>query len=66
LKHLTESEIETCKDFFNSIDKDGDGAIDQYDLCSILKQLGEMPKKEDIDMMLRQVNKDNVSNDYVT
>jgi len=27
-EHLTKAEIETCKEFFDAVDKDGDGAID--------------------------------------
>jgi len=33
---LTKSELESCKEFFDAIDKDGDGAIDEYDLQTIL------------------------------
>jgi Ca2+-binding EF-hand superfamily protein len=44
IKTLTKEEINSCREFFNAIDKDGDGAIDYYDLKAILEEIGEMPK----------------------
>ena len=44
------------EEYFDAIDKDGDGTIDEYELQKILEELGEKPKKVDILRMLNDIN----------
>ncbi len=59
---LTTQEQQAVEEYFDAIDKDGDGTIDEFELLKILEEMGEKPKSEDILKMLNDVNKGKTRN----
>ena len=57
-QHLTKVERAALKEAFDSIDKDSDGVIDEFELKKLLEEMGEKPSFEDIFKMMNEVNPD--------
>lgn len=55
---LTEEQIEEHRQAFSMFDKDGDGQITAEELGHVLRQLGQYPTKEQLQEMIRGVDKD--------
>mmetsp|Transcript_7418 Transcript_7418/g.12802 ORF Transcript_7418/g.12802 Transcript_7418/m.12802 type:complete len:149 (+) Transcript_7418:266-712(+) len=55
---LTREEIKTCRDAFDSFDKDGSGSVDIMELKASLNGLGAQPSEEELHMMIQQVDED--------
>jgi len=45
-------EKQALEDYFNAIDKDGDGTIDEFELKKILENLGVKVTRKDVMKML--------------
>merc|ERR1719271_632240 len=58
LKMLTDEQKAELKEAFELFDTDGSGAVDTSELHTAMKALGFEPKKEEIDKMVREMDKD--------
>merc|ERR1712205_246402 len=58
LKMLTDEQKAELKEAFELFDTDGSGAVDTSELHTAMKALGFEPKKEEIDKMVREMNKE--------
>ena len=56
---LSVEEIESCRQAFNTFDKDGSGTIDANELKATLEALGQNPTAEEIFLMISEVDEDN-------
>jgi len=56
--HYTEEQIAEFKEAFSLFDKDGDGTIDNEELGTVLRSLGNQPTDEDVEDMIREADKD--------
>ena len=56
---LSVEEIESCRQAFNTFDKDGSGTIDANELKATLEALGQSPTAEEIFLMISEVDEDN-------
>merc|ERR1711934_647643 len=55
---LTDAQKADLKEAFTLFDTDGSGAIDSAELCTAMAALGFNPKKNEIDKMVREMDKD--------
>jgi len=55
---LSEEQIQEIKDAFNLFDTDGSGSIDAKELHVAMTALGFEPKKEEILLMITEIDKD--------
>merc|ERR1712006_29825 len=58
LKMLTDEQKAELKEAFELFDTDGSGAVDTSELHTAMKALGFEPKKEEIEKMVRDMDKD--------
>lgn len=54
----TEEQIAEFKEAFSLFDKDGDGTIDNEELGTVLRSLGNQPTDEEVEDMIREADKD--------
>merc|ERR1712162_39064 len=58
LKMLTDEQKAELKEAFELFDTDGSGAVDTSELHTAMKALGFEPKKEEINKMVKEMDKD--------
>merc|ERR1711975_195092 len=58
LKNLTDEQKQELREAFDLFDTDGSGAVDATELHTAMKALGFEPKKEEISMMVKEMDKD--------
>ena len=58
VSNLTDEQKGELKEAFELFDTDGSGAVDCSELHTAMKALGFEPKKEEIDKMVREMDKD--------
>lgn len=57
-EQYTEEQIAEFKEAFSLFDKDGDGTIDNEELGTVLRSLGNQPTDEEVEDMIREADKD--------
>ncbi|XP_010412992.1 PREDICTED: calmodulin-2/4-like, partial [Camelina sativa] len=55
---LTDNQLVECKEFFSSIDKDGDGCITTKELGTVMRSLGQNPTEAELQDMINEVDAD--------
>merc|ERR1711988_2075895 len=55
---LSNDEIEACRDAFSKFDKDGSGAISDWELRAMLQSMGQDPTDEELFDMIAEVDSD--------
>ncbi|KAL1495619.1 hypothetical protein AB1Y20_016487 [Prymnesium parvum] len=55
---LSNEEIEACRDAFSKFDKDGSGAISDWELRAMLQSMGQDPTDEELFDMIAEVDSD--------
>lgn len=55
---LTREEIKTCREAFDTFDKDCSGSVDLMELKQCLSGLGSSPSDEELHQMISQVDED--------
>ncbi|XP_010508760.1 PREDICTED: calmodulin-A-like [Camelina sativa] len=58
LSQLTEDQLVECKEFFSSIDKDGDGFITRKELGTLMRTLGENHTEAYLQAMINEADLD--------
>merc|ERR1712149_95779 len=58
LKSLTDEQKAELREAFDLFDTDGSGAVDASELHTAMKALGFEPKKEEINKMVKEMDKD--------
>mmetsp|Transcript_11217 Transcript_11217/g.26963 ORF Transcript_11217/g.26963 Transcript_11217/m.26963 type:complete len:149 (+) Transcript_11217:101-547(+) len=54
----SEEQIAEFKEAFSLFDRDGDGTIDNEELGTVLRSLGNQPTDEEVEDMIREADKD--------
>jgi len=57
-EHYTEEQIAEFKEAFSLFDRDRDGTIDNEELGTVLRSLGNQPTDEEVEDMIREADKD--------
>ena len=57
-RSLSEQELKAARELFNSLDRDGSGAIDADELRMMMRQLGQDPSEEEILELIASVDED--------
>ena len=58
ISNLSDDQIFEFKEAFQIFDKDGDGSITTNELGNVMRAFGQNPSEEEINLMIKEVDKD--------